>query len=209
MSFPLSFSKSFLKTFGKVVWPELLRREKVYSKFWKLHSTDKDITDIVKWTSSQISSKAAEKIVKDNGWTCWGIDNYDDVMRSIQLWVEKNIEYVPDPKAHKMDEYWQTVDETLQLRTGDCEDGAILICALAAIAGIPTYRYRLQWGEVIGGGHCYVVYYGDNDAVEKVIDWCYWSTSLVIWLRSWIGDDTKYGEVWGTIHLIPPERNIQ
>ena len=122
-------------------------------------------------------------------------------MRNILLWVNKNIVYVTDTKAHALLDYWQTPLETLQLRTGDCEDGASLILALAFVCGIPADRYWLQWGSVIGGGHAYVCYLRQTDAEEIVLDWCYWFTSLVIKLRGWLGADERYGTIWGTASM--------
>lgn len=46
--------------------------------------------------------------------------------QSITVWIADNIEYKDDPEG-----YTQSPQETLDLRTGDCEDIALLFCALA------------------------------------------------------------------------------
>jgi len=49
---------------------------------------------------------------------------------AIRDWVGKNIKYVEDSDSHGMVEFWQLGRETLESRTGDCEDFAILLCSL-------------------------------------------------------------------------------
>lgn len=51
-------------------------------------------------------------------------DGFDD----IRDWVAASIEYKTNEEQRGVDEYWQTPEETLSLRSGDCEDFAILLC---------------------------------------------------------------------------------
>lgn len=53
-----------------------------------------------------------------------------------------------------------------------CEDGAIVIYALARFYGIPDYQMYLTAGDTTFGGHCYLVYINLDDAQEYPIDWC-------------------------------------
>lgn len=53
----------------------------------------------------------------------------------IRDWVANNIEYTADSEAHAVKEYWQFPNETLTLRTGDCEDFSILLCSLLRANG--------------------------------------------------------------------------
>jgi hypothetical protein len=46
-------------------------------------------------------------------------------------WIFKNIKYVSDYDYWKVQDRWQTPQETLDLRHGDCEDMAILFLAVA------------------------------------------------------------------------------
>ncbi|MGB9756177.1 MAG: transglutaminase domain-containing protein [Candidatus Bathyarchaeales archaeon] len=54
---------------------------------------------------------------------------------ALRDWVGNSITYQYDSNAHGTDEYWQLPKETLQLRTGDCEDFAILLCSLLRADG--------------------------------------------------------------------------
>ena len=45
-------------------------------------------------------------------------------------WVRRNIEYLAD-----VEDYWQSANETLSMRTGDCEDQAILLASLIGELG--------------------------------------------------------------------------
>jgi len=49
---------------------------------------------------------------------------------ALRDWVGNNIQYRSDPEIHGEREYWQFSNETIQLRTGDCEDFSILLCSL-------------------------------------------------------------------------------
>lgn len=54
---------------------------------------------------------------------------------SLSKWLKKNIHYKSDRIAG---DYWQPPDETLKVKTGDCEDFAILVQVLLAEVGIPS-----------------------------------------------------------------------
>jgi hypothetical protein len=60
------------------------------------------------------------------GWPRWFV---------LCKWVAVNIKYPPAIDVHRVSDYWQLPSETLQLRTGDCEDFAILLCSLYRAAG--------------------------------------------------------------------------
>lgn len=51
--------------------------------------------------------------------------------------VKSLVTYTHEPAGQ---DYWQTVEETLQLKTGDCEDGAILLANLLVASGQPYYK---------------------------------------------------------------------
>ena len=53
------------------------------------------------------------------------VKKYKTVDR-ICKWIESNIEYKSDSEVWGVGDYWQTAEETLRLKTGDCEDFAIL-----------------------------------------------------------------------------------
>jgi len=46
--------------------------------------------------------------------------------KEIVIWIKNNITYKSDMEVHKIKDYWQTPNETITLRSGDCEDLAIL-----------------------------------------------------------------------------------
>jgi len=47
----------------------------------------------------------------------------------ISIWIATQIKYEDDWIVWRMEDYWQTPTETLRLKTGDCEDYAILAYA--------------------------------------------------------------------------------
>jgi hypothetical protein len=63
----------------------------------------------------------------------------------IQDWVATNIDYMSDEKRWGKD-YWQTPEETLSYRTGDCEDFSILLCSLLRAYGIDAEQVYVALG---------------------------------------------------------------
>jgi hypothetical protein len=101
-------------------------------------------------------------------------------------WVAQNIKYVGDMELWQLNEHWGLPDSTLALRKGDCEDGAMLLYFLLRSHGFPDSQIKLVAGYVQGPGmkapvgHCYVSYISSENAVEYVLDWCYWPNESLI-----------------------------
>jgi hypothetical protein len=76
---------------------------------------------------------------------------------TIRNWVADNIDYESDQQRWA-DDYWQTPEETLSYRTGDCEDFSILLCSLLRAYGIDAERAYVALG-VDGGddGHAFLI----------------------------------------------------
>ena len=95
-------------------------------------------------------------------------------MDKIEKWVIKNINYKSDIKQFNMMERWTLPTETLQRRRGDCEDGSILLIALAATAGVPSERLRLYAPiKVPSGWHACVAYRREKDDKWVWIEWAW------------------------------------
>lgn len=120
----------------------------------------------------------------------------DDKAEAILSWVQDNIQYKSDIVVEGIDEYWQFWYETLQLKSGDCEDGAILIANLMLAAGIPYWRIRLNAGAVFGGNHCYVTYCRETDNEFVVMDWCYEEKKIPVSQRKLHRDERDYWAIW-------------
>jgi len=82
----------------------------------------------------------------------------EDGFDSIRDWVAANIEYKTDEEQWGVDEYWQNPEETLSLRTGDCEDFAILLCTLLRAYGIGEEQIYVALGlDNEGYGHAFLI----------------------------------------------------
>lgn len=102
-------------------------------------------------------------------------DDYDEQVIYCLRWVKNNITYIGDTQHWGITEYWQTVEETLDSKEGDCEDGAILLYWLCRRKGVPINRLLLMCGDVDGGGHCWLAYRPIQYPLNYVfIDWCYY-----------------------------------
>jgi hypothetical protein len=75
----------------------------------------------------------------------------------IRDWVATNIDYLSDEERWGKD-YWQTPEETLLYRTGDCEDSSILLCSLLRASGIGAQQVFVALGDDgQGEGHAFVI----------------------------------------------------
>lgn len=76
---------------------------------------------------------------------------------ALRDWVANTITYKYDSDVHGVKEYWQLPKETLQLRTGDCEDYAILLVSLLRADGWSSNDIYVVIGEdAQGNGHAWV-----------------------------------------------------
>ena len=95
--------------------------------------------------------------------------------------VHEYLVYVSDQQKWGISDKWQDPSETFTSRTGDCEDGAVLIYLLCRYAGIPASRLYLWCGDVTDpadssrtAGHCCCFYRPDQYPLNFVaLDWCY------------------------------------
>lgn len=131
----------------------------------------------------------------------------DAILQRIQAWVISRITYVGDSKSWFTPEYWQTVDETMLLGAGDCEDGAILIASLMLHCGIAPWRVRVNAGWVQAGkgaaqgGHAYAVYCDGEQWYP--IDWCYLpEVSEEIKQRRPLKQIPEYQDVWWSFNNV-------
>ena len=69
---------------------------------------------------------------------------FDFRARVIVGWVLEHVAY----RSKRGRDPWQFPDETLSLRTGDCEDIAFLVASLLLASGISGYHVRVALGEV-------------------------------------------------------------
>jgi hypothetical protein len=94
---------------------------------------------------------------------------------AIRDWVAANIDYKTDEERWGIEEYWQTPEETLSLRTGDCEDFAILLCTLLRAYGIDEeYIYVAIGVDDKEYGHAFLIedWYLDGEwrAIEPQVE---------------------------------------
>lgn len=123
-----------------------------------------------------------------------GKDN-DTKANNALKWVKYNVSYILDKDLHNENEWWQYANETLELKKGDCEDGAILMANIMIKSGIPPFRVRLNAGDVKGGGHAYVTYLREKDDKWYLLDWSYWYNESVNFKKKWV-DAKKYFGIW-------------
>jgi hypothetical protein len=75
---------------------------------------------------------------------------------ALRDWVGNNIKYKTDLEVHGVSEFWQFPNETMQLKTGDCEDFSILLCSLLRADGWAPDKAYVIVGEQDGMYHAWV-----------------------------------------------------
>ena len=123
-----------------------------------IHSDFRTSVELKNWLASQMMDMEHHSMMIAALAEIPDKEDFDEQVLECKKWVQNNITYKGDPIAWKMLEYWQTLIETLQLRAGDCEDGAHLMYALCIFKGVPENRLKIMAGDVIGGGHCWLAY---------------------------------------------------
>jgi hypothetical protein len=88
----------------------------------------------------------------------------------IRGWVAINIDYMSDEKRWGKD-YWQTPEETLSYRTGDCEDFSILLCSLLRAYGIDAEQVYVALGvDGEEDGHAFLIEDWNHDGEWQRIE---------------------------------------
>ena len=115
--------------------------------------------------------------------------NYSDdaKMAFAFKWCTDNLRYIGDYEKLKKYEFWQHAYETFIERTGDCEDGAILMYHIARMLGVPSWKIRLVAQDVIFKGrivgHCFLSYlargYMKWGYDWYALDWCYFPSRSI------------------------------
>ena len=127
----------------------------------------------------------------------------DKKVHQIQKAVVKYMKYIPDKNLTGVDECWLFPFETIHMKSGDCEDGAILMASMMINAKVPSFRVRVAAGYVQSaptapqGGHGYCCYLRESDNQWVVIDWCYFEDSKIpVEKKPIINKNKKYKKVW-------------
>lgn len=92
---------------------------------------------------------------------------------AIQEWITSNISYAYDSTVHGESEYFQYPSETISLKTGDCEDFAILSCTLLRAYGAQPNSVYVVVGYGSSGGHAWLAEnyrYGRWRYIEPQVD---------------------------------------
>ncbi len=93
----------------------------------------------------------------------------------IREWLAANISYKRDADVYSVNDYWQLPIETLERKTGDCEDLAILLCSLLRADGVSPEDVYVAIGCTQGTDNCHAYLFerytkGFWRAIEPQID---------------------------------------
>jgi hypothetical protein len=125
-------------------------------------------------------------------------DSNDQKMFKIEQWVQEHIEYKTDIQNYGQLERWAYPVETLNKKSGDCEDQAFLIHSLGLAAGVPPNKLRTYGGLVFNpggtapGGHGWTAYMRESDYKWITMDSSYYPLSTALSERKPMSEDLKY-----------------
>lgn len=117
-------------------------------------------------------------------------------------WLISNFPYKSDNTNYKQNEFWCMPYESLAKKSGDCEDGAILLANLLIIAGVPNWKVRITTGYVVEPstkkqvGHAYVTFFDEDKEKWVILDWCYYPNLKNITDRGEYKKETMYDSIW-------------
>lgn len=147
-----------------------------------INSKFRTTVGLKQWLNSWIEEESKDLPILGEGQT-------DQHALNCLAWVKYKLQYIGDQEHWQMAEYWQRPSESLLAQSGDCEDGAILLYCLMRKNGFSDDQIFITIGDVVGGGHAYVVYVSKEDAVHYALDWCYWKNGS---LRVKYGENPNY-----------------
>lgn len=130
------------------------------------------------------------------------VRNRPDDVKALDVlkWVRRNFRYKFDHFQTPYSEFWFFPFESLFIKAGDCEDGAILIKNMLNAAGIANWKSRLTAGDVVYNGsvvgHGYVTYYCEEKDKWVLLDWCYAPNEKPINERPDYKKESLYRNVW-------------
>lgn len=212
--------KTIINTALALVWNNNWARTSIE---WVVNSkTGKraDIKTTLKCVSTTVEGKMKEKALELTS-NCVSDDEKAWVLYT---WVKNNVKYVSDKQAHYMEEFWQSPDETWSRKSGDCEDGALLLVKLMELAGIPAFRRKICCGNVLinvsSVGHAYVIYLRESFNDWFVLDWCLlpdncffdWHAGIshkvdgIVYRSLWFTFNEEF--VWGQFDMVIREGNL-
>lgn len=169
----IKLSTNFIKNKEDTIFNHVKSSYINYLISWIIDSKLRKAVNLKEWLKAQVDNPSEELIkaskeIQDN-------KDVDELMYNIFMYVNKTLIYKADSEVWKMNEHWNTANESIAIKTVDCEDGAILMYVLARLKGIPANRLLILGGNVKGGGHCWLGYKAYNYPLNFVfLDWCYW-----------------------------------
>jgi len=154
-----------------------------------------DVRNILKTPAGHELAELANQLSKPTS---------DETALECLNWVHQHIKYYPDSVRHNKAEKWQTADETLKLKTGDCEDMSILWIKLCELAGVPNWRRKIAcgdakdpFGQIVG--HAYGLYLTD-DFVWTSLDAAYYPLQSIANFGKPHSELVNYRKIWFTFN---------
>ena len=210
----IKYSKEIMERWGDIILKRKREWNFIQSVWYQLDWKTSEVRNLRDWFSEHLREmekvpefmqhvKLLSKIKK----------NDDRVVEALRV-IKNHVTYIPDQKVWGVKEKWQTPQLTWYKRTGDCEDGSLLLAALLHYCKIPPDQWEVRCGNVITGeGHCYIVYVSNETGLEYALDWCYWYDDSYVARRKFLMSDKRYGRPWFSFnnkeswkHLKDPSR---
>jgi len=193
------FSDKLLEMIKKLNLTNIIidRQNKRYKVEYPRHYTGGKLINVVNFLDTQV--KRPDTLTKALSLQFKPVVSSDKTVLAILAWVHKNIRYLPDSVNWKVPEYWAYTKETIEKKSGDCEDGSTLIFVLSRVAGVPAKRIRIVTGNVKVKsrlvGHCWVEYTAE-DLNDYILDWCYYYDISSFKMRNASSDMKNYKSYW-------------
>ena len=116
--------------------------------------------------------------------------------------IIQNFPYKSDSTNYGNGEFWSMPYESINKKSGDCEDGSILLANMLILAGVPAWKIRINCGWVFEPvskqqvGHAYTTFFDDDKEKWVILDWCYYPNLKRIIDREEYKKEKMYQDVW-------------
>jgi predicted transglutaminase-like cysteine proteinase len=98
----------------------------------------------------------------------------ENKIRAVNTFFNRYVRYTTDQKQHKKEDYWQSLEETLASKKGDCDDFALAKFFTLRMLDIPEENLRLGWCQIKaiteGNSNHLVLLYVVEGSQTKVLD---------------------------------------
>ncbi len=209
MTVIIKFSNKLMKKHKGVILKRKLSWKAFKDIWYRIDWRNTKVRNLRGWFDNRKDQIAHLPKVKQMLMSCNKLKTNDQKAIYILKWVRSQITYLTDMELWQVRENWEDPLEVLKSKRitikgkkyygcfADCESQATVVASLLYLAGVPDYQWVIRCGSMSnGGGHAYVVYTSDSNALEYDLDTTWLYDKKGIEYRTPIREKKQYVNTW-------------